>query len=118
MGQQKTFIKFIIPCWGIEKTIGRMLDSILKQTFADYHIVCVDDCSTDKTLDVLQQYKERFPDKITLIKNPKNLGAGASRNNGVEQTHDSVPSEFLWVVDGDDYIADANVLKDIHDFST
>lgn len=47
------FIKFIIPCWGVEKTIGRMLDSILNQTFTDYHIVCVEDKSPDKTWNAL-----------------------------------------------------------------
>ena len=37
-----------------------------------------------------------------------------SRNIGVDQTTDSIPSEFLWIVDGDDYLADNNVLRDIH----
>lgn len=48
-GFEAMFIKFIIPCGNVEKTIGRMLDSILEQTFQDYHVVCVDDCSTDGT---------------------------------------------------------------------
>ena len=63
------FIKFIIPCWNAEKEIGRMLDSILGQTFTDYHIVCVDDCSTDNTVQVLQKYQAAHPDKMTVICN-------------------------------------------------
>ena len=50
---RKVFLKFIIPCWGVKNEIGRMLDSILCQTFTDYHIVCVDDCSIDGTFDVI-----------------------------------------------------------------
>ena len=79
--------------------------------------MCVEDCSPDKTWQVLQDYKKRYPNKITLIKNPKNLGAGESRNIGVQQTKDSLPCDYLWVVDGDDWIADKNVLKDINDFT-
>lgn len=78
----KPFIKFIIPCYNVEKTIGRMLDSILSQIFPSYHIVCVEDCSTDSTWEVLQKYRDLNPDKITLIRNPENVGGGESRNNG------------------------------------
>lgn len=110
------FMKFIIPCYNVGDTIGRMLDSILSQTFTDYHIVCVEDCSTDNTWEILQKYGELNPDKITLLKNPKNLGAGASRNRGYDMTIETLQSEFIWMVDGDDYIADDNVLEDIYGF--
>lgn len=113
----KCFIKFIIPCWSVQTTIGEMLDSILQQTFKDYHIVCVEDKSPDKTWQVLQTYKKKYPDKITLIKNKQNLGAAESRNQGYVQTKDTVPSDFLWVVDGDDYLAGEEVLQKIHDFA-
>ena len=79
--------------------------------------MCVEDCSPDKTWQIIQDYKKRFPDKITLIKNPNNLGAGESRNIGVQQTKDSLPCEYLWVVDGDDWIADKSVLQKIYDFA-
>ena len=112
----RTFIKLIIPCYGVEKEIGRMLDSILNQTFQDYHIVCVEDCSPDKTWEVLQQYKEKHPDKITLIKNPENLGPGETRNQGYYQTLETLPSEFIWMVDGDDFLPDNQVLQKIYDY--
>ena len=54
---RKVFLKFIIACWGVKNEIRRMLDSILCQTFIDYHIVCVDDCSSDGTFDVLSNYE-------------------------------------------------------------
>jgi len=54
---------------------------------------------------------------MTLIKNPWNIGGGESRNAGVNQTKDTLPSEFLWIVDGDDHLADNSVLQRIYDFS-
>ena len=116
LNPKQVFLKFIIPCWGVRAEIGRMLDSILCQTFTDYHIVCVDDKSTDGTLDVLCRYQNRFQDKITLIRNETNLGAGISRNIGYSKTIDSIQSQYIWVVDGDDYIADKHVLQKIYDF--
>ena len=65
---------------------------------------------------ILEQYKHKFPDKITIIKNPTNLGAGQSRNRGVLETQTTIPSDYLWIVDGDDYLSDKNVLNDIHAF--
>ena len=111
------FLKFIIPCWGVKNEIGRMLDSILCQTFTDYHIVCVDDCSSDGTWDVLKRYADTFGDKITLIRNKTNIGAGASRNIGYFNTLETINSQYIWFVDGDDYISNQNVVQTIYDFA-
>lgn len=78
--------------------------------------MCVDDCSPDNTYEVLTKYHERYPDKITVLKNPVNMSAGISRNNGYFLTKDTIPSEFIWIVDGDDRLANSNVLGDIHQF--
>lgn len=48
--------------------------------------MCVEDCSKDNTIVVLERFKVRFPDKITIIRNKENLGAGKSRNVGVFET--------------------------------
>ena len=111
------FMKIIMPCYNIGADVGRMLDSILAQKFTDYHIVCVEDCSTDNTWEVLQKYKELHPDKMTLIKNQKNLGPGETRNRGLHLTQDEHPSDYIWMVDGDDQLADGTVLQRIYDYS-
>ena len=111
------FIKIIIPCWGIENEIGRMLDSIVSQTFTDYHIVCVEDHSPDNTFNVLLKYYNKFPNKITIIKNDRNYGAGQSRNIGYNRTLQLIPSKYIWIVDGDDYLADKYVLDKIYNFA-
>ena len=114
---QKCFLKIIIPCWGVESEVGKMLDSILSQSFDDYKVVCVEDCSKDGTLGVLKSYEEKHKDKITVMQNPRNLGAGESRNRGFFNTLTTIPSEYVWVVDADDYLADSNVFQKIHDFA-
>lgn len=113
---KSSFIKFIIPCYNCGHVVGKMLDSILGQTFRKIHIVCVDDCSTDNTLSVLQDYAKRFPDMVTVIHNRKNLGPGRTRNVGYYKTISAFPSDFIWMVDADDVLADENVVQDIHGF--
>lgn len=53
---------------------------------------------------------------MTIIRNQKNIGAGESRNRGFYHTLTSIPSEYVWVVDGDDYLADNLVFQKIYDF--
>ena len=79
--------------------------------------MCVEDCSPDNTLEVLQKYKELHPDKITLIKNPNNLGPGETRNRGLYLTQDEHPSDYIWMVDGDDRLVDDTVIQRIYDYS-
>ena len=79
--------------------------------------MCVDDYSQDGTLDVLKAYCDKYPDKITIIQNERNYGAGESRNIGHFRTLFTIPSEYEWIVDADDYLADKYVLDKIHDYA-
>ena len=54
---------------------------------------------------------------MTLIRNPNNLGAGETRNRGLHLTQDEHPSDYIWMVDGDDQLADGTVLQRIYDYS-
>ena len=49
-------ISVIIPLYNAEKYIAECLDSILAQTFDDYEVIAVDDCSTDKTCEIVESY--------------------------------------------------------------
>ena len=53
-------ISIIIPMYNVEKYIGECLDSILAQTFTDYEVIAVDDCSSDKTCEVVESYLPKF----------------------------------------------------------
>ena len=65
----------VVSCYNQEKYIGQCLDSILTQDI-DFNceILVSDDCSTDLTSSILEEYKLKYPDRLTLILREKNLG--------------------------------------------
>ena len=93
-------LSVVIPCYNCEKTIIRCLDSIPKQ--AGVEIILVDDCSADRTAEVIKSYKSGHPDEnIRLIQAETNLGAGEARNKGIG----AVTKKYLTFVDSDDELA-------------
>ena len=71
----KPVISVIVVTYNQQSTIGRTLDSILmQQCHVPYEIVIGEDCSTDQTLDVCQQYAEKYPDRIRVLANKRNKG--------------------------------------------
>lgn len=96
----------IIPAHNAEKEIERALKSINSQTYKDYEIIVIDDCSSDNTYNILKEYKN-----ITVIKNKQNLKAGGSRNKGIEQA----TGEYIIFLDADDYFAENTTLEKIND---
>lgn len=101
-------IDIIIPVYNTKRYISYCLDSVLKQDYEDYRIIVIDDKSTDGSLDLLRVYKEKFPDKITLIESPINVGAASSRNLGLE----NATSEYVTFLDSDDRLA-PGILKKV-----
>ena len=97
-------ISIIIPMYNVEKYIGECLDSILAQTFDDYEVIAVDDCSTDKTCEVVESYLPRFNDKLQLIRSDKNSGGrvGIPRNKGMRYAI----GDYLYFMDSDDAMLD------------
>ena len=67
------------------------MDSIVGQTLKDIEIICVDDGSTDNSLDILKEYEQK--DKRVKVIQQKNAGAGAARNNGL-----SIANIFLFLI--------------------
>ena len=56
-------VKFsiIIPVWNVEKFIANCLDSVLAQSYKNFEIICINDGSTDKSPQILQEYSEKRP---------------------------------------------------------
>lgn len=90
-------VSLIIAIYNLEKYIKECLESVLNQTFADIEIICVNDGSTDRTLEILEQYA--LQDSRINIINQQNQGAGVARNNGFT----SAKGEYVQFLDGDDY---------------
>lgn len=90
-------LSVIIPVYNAENTIKKCIDSILNQTFQDFEIIIVDDNSNDNSFKILSKYKNS---KINLIKNLENIGAGASRNKGLQYAK----GKYIGFVDNDDFV--------------
>ncbi len=98
----------IVTAYNLEKLINTAIDSILKQTFKDFELLVVDDCSTDKTVEVLRKY-EATDSRLKVIVNEKNSGPSIARNNAMEQAQ----GEYIVYLDGDDTLYNKNTLKNI-----
>ena len=85
----------IIPVYNTEKYLDKCLNSVLKQTNQDYEIIVVNDGSTDKSLDILNKYKDEL-----IIINQENRGLSVARNTGVKKAS----GKYLIFIDSDDYI--------------
>ncbi len=92
-------ISVIIPIYNSEKYIARCLDSVINQTLSDIEIICINDCSSDNSLEILKKYASKNK-KIKLINLTKNKGAAFARNLGIDESE----GEFLSFVDSDDYL--------------
>lgn len=104
-------ISFILPCYNVAPYVGRCIESIETQDIPqeEYEVICVDDCSKDNTVEVIEQYQARYSN-VQLVRHEVNQTAGGARNTGVREAK----GEYLWFVDPDDAVF-PNVLKAISD---
>lgn len=102
MGNFRPAVSVIIPMYNTEKYIGELLDSILSQTFQDYEVIVVDDCSKDNGVAVVQSYIPKFDGKLQLLRLDKNSGSASKpRNTGMKIAY----GEYFYFVDSDDILA-------------
>jgi len=92
-------ISVLIPIYNVERFLARCLDSVLAQTFTDYEIICIDDCSPDGSAAILAGYAARDP-RIRIITHPRNLGPMVARADAVAAAN----GEYLFFLDADDYL--------------
>jgi glycosyltransferase involved in cell wall biosynthesis len=75
----------VIPCYNGQRELAAAVDSVRAQVFNDYHLVLVDDASTDGTLDLMRRLAENQPG-TTVVALPQNSGRSAARNRGADAT--------------------------------
>lgn len=92
-------ISIIIPVYNAQEYLERCLDSVCNQTLKDIEIICVNDCSKDNSLQILQDYSKKYPN-LKIIDCKVNGGESAARNKGLE----IATGEYLAFVDNDDTI--------------
>lgn len=89
-------ISIIVPVYNTERYLPECLDSILSQSFSDYEIICINDGSTDNSLETLKIYKQK--DCRISVYNQENGGLSAARNTGLDQ----MSGKFVFFIDSDD----------------
>ena len=91
-------LSILVPCYNVEKYVAQCLSSIVNQTLQNIEIICINDGSTDKTLEILQSF-QTTDSRIKII-NKKNSGYGDSMNLGL----DMAKGKYIGIVESDDYI--------------
>jgi succinoglycan biosynthesis protein ExoO len=90
-------VSVIIAAYNVSSLVGRVLDSVVAQTFPDWEIVVVDDASTDGTVERVSEHAAR-DSRIRLVRQPTNQGPSAARNRGLGEAR----GEWAAVLDADD----------------
>ncbi len=99
-------ISIVMPVYNASKYLEEALCSVLGQTFTDYELICINDCSTDGSLETLRTYQET-DSRISILNNPEHRGAAYSRNRGMKVAR----GEYLVFLDGDDIFDETMLMK-------
>ena len=106
-------ISVTIPLYNAEKYIGACLESLLAQTFQDFEVIVVDDCSTDNSCAVVENYIPKFGGRLKLFHLEKNSGGpGTPSNIGVNLSR----GKYVYVMDNDDLVVN-NSLKILYNYA-
>lgn len=106
----KPKISIIMGIYNCSETLSEAIDSIIAQTYNNWELIMCDDGSADNTYEVALEYKEKYPDKIVLIKNEKNMGLNYTLNKCLEVAS----GEYIARMDGDDISLPTRFEKEIN----
>ncbi len=103
-------VSIIIPIYNVSKYLKKCMDCVVNQTLKDIEIICVNDGSTDNSLDIVNEYAQN--DSRIVVIDKKNAGLGAAYNSGL----DIAKGEYVGFVEPDDYI-ELNMYEDLYNCS-
>ncbi|SFB91075.1 Glycosyl transferase family 2 [Brevinema andersonii] len=83
-----------------KKRFKEYLNSLINQTYNNIEIICINDGSVGNSLEILQEYKQKYPDKFVIL-TQENQGLSTARNTGINL----MKGEFCLFLDSDDYIS-------------
>lgn len=106
---EKSLISIIMGIYNCAETLPEAVDSIICQTYDNWELIMCDDGSTDSTYKIASEYKEKYPDKIVVLKNEENMGLNYTLNRCLE----SAKGEYIARMDGDDISLPARLEKEI-----
>lgn len=103
-------VSWILAIHNNESTIEKCITSLLNQTYKNFEIIIINDCSTDRTKEVLKKFGCNFKNKIKIFNNHKILGLAASLNKAICLSN----GEYLARIDGDDYVVNDRLEKQVN----
>ncbi|MBQ6964013.1 MAG: glycosyltransferase family 2 protein [Paludibacteraceae bacterium] len=106
----KMKFSIIVPVYNSEQFLYRTLDSICLQDYSDFEVICVNDGSTDNSLDVLELYQQKY--KNLIIYSQKNAGPSSARNVGISLAS----GDYMLFCDSDDWFERATILSELYDY--
>lgn len=95
----QSLVSVIIPVYNVKNYLIRCLESIIRQSYTNLEIICINDGSTDGSERILEEFSKK-DDRIKII-HQKNKGLSAARNTGLDYVH----GEYISFVDSDDYLS-------------
>lgn len=91
-------LSVLVPIFNVEKYLHEALDSLVRQTFQEFEVICINDGSTDHSLKIIQEYQQQ--DSRFRILDKTNSGYGDSMNQGLKLAH----GEYIAILEPDDWI--------------
>ena len=98
-----------MPIYNDESVLEQSINSVAKQTFKDIELICINDGSTDGSLEVLNEFAEKY-DFVKVV-SQENRGSGKARNYGM----DIAEGDYIGFLDADDYFIDDDALERLYD---
>lgn len=96
----RELVSIVMPSYNTAKYIEETLNSVLKQTYSNWELIIVDDCSSDNTDEIVAKFDDK---RIIYLKNDKNFGAAMSRNRALKEANGKyiafLDSDDLWMPD-------------------
>lgn len=93
----RPLVSVVMPSYNAEKYISEAIQSVIAQTYENWELLIIDDCSTDSTANIVKQFSD-VDSRITLYSNPKNMGVALTRNKGMNLAKGS----WIALLDSDD----------------
>ena len=97
MGKGEKKVSVILPVYNASGTIRDTLDSVLRQSYENYELIIIEDCSKDDSLAIVKSY-EKVDSRIKVLANSKNSGVAFSRNKGIQ----AAIGDYIAFLDSDD----------------
>ncbi|MGZ3606739.1 MAG: glycosyltransferase family 2 protein [Syntrophales bacterium] len=101
---QNPIVSFVVPCYKLAHLLPECVNSIISQSFSDFEVLIMDDCSPDNTEEVAQLFHDP---RVKHIRNESNLGPLRNYNKGINLSR----GKYIWLISADDYLRSQDVLK-------